>query len=351
MIDTATKRQNISATPDKSTWLSANAGSGKTRVLTNRVARLLLHGVSPQNILCLTYTKAAASEMQNRLFKTLGSWAMLADGDLRKALTELGETPPPDLSKARTLFASAIEAPGGLKIQTIHSLCASILRQFPLEAGVNPQFREMDEKQQEVLIAEVLDSLALTSSVEIEPAATIYPDESLTALALDVSGKAENFGSKRSKADIFAAFGLSEGMSVDQIIDDTFQAGDIAFLKSLVPLLRSFGKPTDQKLADLLDGLSDPPNVTTLEVLEGAFLTGEGAKIPFSAKLVPTKDLRENTVFQPLLPQLGTIIENVQRARPQRIALAAAEQTLAIHRFAHAFLQFKQVCLGFFIAF
>ena len=83
MTDAATHRQNVAAMPDRSTWLSANAGSGKTRVLTNRVARLLLHGVDPQNILCLTYTKAAASEMQNRLFKTLGAWAMLNDSDLR----------------------------------------------------------------------------------------------------------------------------------------------------------------------------------------------------------------------------------------------------------------------------
>ena len=82
----ATERQVQAARPDASTWLAANAGSGKTRVLTNRVARLLLHGAEPQNILCLTYTKAAASEMQNRLFKTLGAWAMLGDAELRQEL-------------------------------------------------------------------------------------------------------------------------------------------------------------------------------------------------------------------------------------------------------------------------
>ncbi|MEZ5714555.1 MAG: UvrD-helicase domain-containing protein [Paracoccaceae bacterium] len=82
----ATLRQIGAARPDRSTWLSANAGSGKTRVLTDRVARLLLDGVDPQHILCLTYTKAAASEMQNRLFDRLGKWAMLSDADLRASL-------------------------------------------------------------------------------------------------------------------------------------------------------------------------------------------------------------------------------------------------------------------------
>ncbi|MGJ8556028.1 MAG: UvrD-helicase domain-containing protein, partial [Sulfitobacter geojensis] len=140
ILNDATRAQIEAARPDASTWLGANAGSGKTRVLTDRVARLLLNGVEPQHILCLTYTKAAASEMQNRLFKRLGEWAMLRDVDLREAMADLGVGGVLDeeqLRKARTLFALAIETPGGLKIQTIHSFCASLLRRFPLEAGVS----------------------------------------------------------------------------------------------------------------------------------------------------------------------------------------------------------------------
>ena len=135
----ATQRQVDAADPRNSTWLSANAGSGKTRVLTDRVARLLFDGVEPQNILCLTYTKAAAAEMQNRLFKRLGAWAMMGDDDLRHDLMELGTEGTIDatrLKSARQLFARAVETPGGLKIQTIHSFCAGVLRRFPLEAGI-----------------------------------------------------------------------------------------------------------------------------------------------------------------------------------------------------------------------
>ncbi len=139
--DQASERQVQAANPNVSTWLAANAGSGKTRVLTDRVARLLLSGVEPQHILCLTYTKAAASEMQNRLFERLGAWAMLPDDRLLSELHELGaeNTSGADhLAQARTLFARALETPGGLKIQTIHSFCAALLRRFPLEARVSP---------------------------------------------------------------------------------------------------------------------------------------------------------------------------------------------------------------------
>ena len=149
-------RQIIAADPQASTFLSANAGSGKTRVLTDRVARLLLNGVEPQHILCLTYTKAAASEMQNRLFALLGRWAMMPAADLRAALLELGHGDMPDdshLSAARKLFARAIETPGGLRIQTIHSFCASLLRRFPLEAGVSPQFTELTTAPQKCCAA------------------------------------------------------------------------------------------------------------------------------------------------------------------------------------------------------
>src|SRR5690606_19926349 len=117
------------------------------------------------NILCLTYTKAAASEMQNRLFRRLGEWAMTPDDELRGKLAELGVEDTLNaerLALARTLFARAIETPGGLKIQTIHSFCASLLRRFPLEAGVSPQFTEMDERAATLVTAEIVEEMADT---------------------------------------------------------------------------------------------------------------------------------------------------------------------------------------------
>src|ERR1019366_6120195 len=129
--------------PAASVFVTANAGSGKTSTLVDRVARVLLRGASPEAILCVTYTKAAAAEMQRRLFDKLGGWAAMDDALLAEQMSDLGERPS-DLSAARALFARALETPGGLKIQTIHAFCEKLLRRFPLEAGVSPGFKVLE---------------------------------------------------------------------------------------------------------------------------------------------------------------------------------------------------------------
>ena len=136
--------QRLAADPRASAFVSANAGAGKTTTLVSRVARLLLAGAEPSAILCVTYTKAAAAEMQRRLFQRLGSWAVMPDAKLAQALAELGE-PGQELPRARKLFAQALETPGGLKIQTVHAFCERLLRRFPLEAGIAPGFRVMED--------------------------------------------------------------------------------------------------------------------------------------------------------------------------------------------------------------
>ena len=139
--------------PSLSAWVAANAGSGKTYTLANRVARLLLSGASPQRILCLTFTKAAAAEMQDRLFSQLGRWSMLPDRQLRDAIAGIGgETG--DLPRARRLFAQALETPGGLKILTLHAFCQIVLARFPIEAGVPPGFTVLDDNSGRSLIHE-----------------------------------------------------------------------------------------------------------------------------------------------------------------------------------------------------
>ncbi|MGH6998237.1 MAG: UvrD-helicase domain-containing protein, partial [Phenylobacterium sp.] len=147
---TAGDPQRLAADPAISAFVTANAGSGKTKTLIDRVARLLLAGARPETILCVTYTKAAAAEMQRRLYHLLGGWSVYDDASLRTELAKLEGRAPDSydtlgLSKARALFASALETPGGLKIQTIHAFCEKLLRRFPLEAGVSPGFRVMDD--------------------------------------------------------------------------------------------------------------------------------------------------------------------------------------------------------------
>ena len=143
-MSTAGQPQVQASHPRASVFVAANAGSGKTSTLVKRVARLLLDGARPEAILCVTYTKAGAAEMQRRLFDTLGQWAVARDAGLRAILADLDEEGR-ELSKARALFARALETPGGLKIQTIHAFCEKLLRRFPLEAGVSPGFRVLDD--------------------------------------------------------------------------------------------------------------------------------------------------------------------------------------------------------------
>ncbi|MEZ5898110.1 MAG: double-strand break repair helicase AddA [Hyphomicrobiaceae bacterium] len=152
--------QAEAADPSASVWVSANAGTGKTHVLTNRVLRLLLAGTEPARILCLTYTKAAAAEMSKRVFDKLAQWVTAEQSDLEAALAALtGQDPTPaDLARARTLFTVAIETPGGLKVQTIHAFAERLLQRFPLEANVPPGFRILDDAQRRDIVGRAIDA-------------------------------------------------------------------------------------------------------------------------------------------------------------------------------------------------
>jgi len=157
--------QQTAADPKASIFVTANAGSGKTTTLVDRVARLLLGGAKPEAILCVTYTKAAAAEMQRRLYQRLGDWSVTADEDLRRQLGLLQgmaeeDFTPGELSAARALFARALETPGGLKIQTIHAFCEKLLKRFPLEAGVSPGFKVMDDRDAAEIASEARETMA-----------------------------------------------------------------------------------------------------------------------------------------------------------------------------------------------
>lgn len=148
--DEVRARQARASDPTASAFVSANAGSGKTHVLVQRVIRLLLSGVPPEKILCITFTKAAAANMAERVFTTLGHWVTLDDDALTTAIVAVG-IPHPNAKlrrEARKLFACALETPGGLKVQTIHALCTRLLQQFPFEANVPARFAVIDERDQ-----------------------------------------------------------------------------------------------------------------------------------------------------------------------------------------------------------
>jgi len=336
----ATIAQIDAARPDASTWLSANAGSGKTRVLTDRVARLLLEEVDPQNILCLTYTKAAASEMQNRLLKRLGTWAMKPDLELQKELAELGAAVGADpgyYKNARRLFAKAIETPGGLRIQTIHSFCASLLRRFPLEAGVTPQFTELDERSSAQLREQVADDLASSSEgkVLLDMISHLGGNEFEKFTASIVSNKAK-FASELTLDEVYQAFNIPTGFTQDMLFSEVFLGDETDLIAQLLPFLAA-GSPNDVKAHAKLSKVTGP-NLGTLLIFESAFLTGSSAKEPFTAKLTNYATAQTLKNLGTLAPKIEALILRVEAARPRRIAISAAQSTRALHAFARAFL-------------
>ncbi len=337
--DDATQRQVEAADPGYSTWLSANAGSGKTRVLTDRVARLLLEEVSPQNILCLTYTKAAAAEMQNRLFKRLGAWAMMPDADLRAELTTLGvdrQIEDAQLAQARTLFARAIETPGGLKIQTIHSFCAGVLRRFPLEAQVSPQFREMEERDAELLRADVVDGLILGSKADVvHQLLQHFTGDDLGKFTAEVAKNSDYFQKPLDEAALLQKLDLPAGLNAQRLCDDVF---DSDLLEQLAAACAT-GSANDVKAANALNRLlqADAGPNDILKGLEDVFLTKSG-KAPFTAKIgtFPTKATRN--AHPDLVADVEVLMGRVEDIRPLRLGLIAFEKTTALYHFAQAFL-------------
>jgi ATP-dependent helicase/nuclease subunit A len=157
-IPPALRRVQVEASnPEISAWVAANAGSGKTHVLAQRVIRLLLAGIDPAKILCITFTKAAAANMTNRVFDSLRGFTSLDDAGLRAAISNIADRVPDEamLVRGRRLFAQALETPGGLKVETIHAFCARLLRQFPFEANVPGRFEVLDEPGQAQLFRDV----------------------------------------------------------------------------------------------------------------------------------------------------------------------------------------------------
>lgn len=329
----ATKAQIAAALPKRSAWVSANAGSGKTRVLTNRVARLLLQGTEPGKILCLTFTKAGAAEMQNRLFKQLGQWAMLADAPLRAALAEMGEEDLPEsqLNRARSLFARALETPGGLKIQTIHAFCESLLHRFPLEAQVSPDFELLDDRQARDIRTEVLNEMA-----EAEPqvfdrfiAANDDPSSYLADILKHQQLFAFGFFEEEAAAVIGAEIGLTEEIMLARVLEGVSDTQ----IDALARAMATNEKGHDLKTAGVLRSFGREPVSAALALLESAFLTSGNMRKTTS---FPNKQTKRN--FPDAFEMVSTLIERVFAARQSRLALHAFEKAKILHEFAGEFL-------------
>ncbi len=349
--------QRVAADPAISAFVTANAGSGKTKTLIDRVARLLLAGSTPEAILCVTYTKAAAAEMQRRLFERLGGWSVTADAALRTELSKLVGAPEAtfdtgDLSKARALFARALETPGGLKIQTIHAFCEKLLRRFPLEAGVSPGFVVMDDSAGAAVARAARRTVATYVDTHDDAFAVAYARFSV---ALDFAAFESMFGTFEIRrgaiagylgrhggadgalADVWKVCGFDSPIAPESVAEEAMTELDLVVWRAVADVLISSGGKTDIKCGDQLAAVARDPDATLEQALK-AFFTEGGAGTPATwpsktSGLKARPDLRDALLFEQ--EKLGVARERVRAARVAQDtvdALLLASRYIIDHR-------------------
>ncbi|MDP6882692.1 MAG: double-strand break repair helicase AddA, partial [Rhodospirillales bacterium] len=345
-MSVATKEQRAAADPERSVWVSASAGTGKTWVLVDRVARLLLAGTPPGRILCLTFTRAAAAEMANRLGRRLGSWAAMDDADLAQDLGGLmGEKVTAETRlRARRLFADILGVPDGLKIRTIHSFCESLLGRFPLEAGVAPHFSVIDERTAAELRAEARDRL-LAGALDDASGPSARALEHLAAL-IDETAFATVIGEMDSQRGrlgrligghggldglldaVRDALGVKAGETAESVVADACAAGafDELGLHRAAAALGKGTKKDQERAAAIRAWLDDPDGRegSFLGAYDRLFLTKEGA--PRSERTLMTKPVRdaEPGVFEVMIEEQARVFAIHERLRATAVAASTA---------------------------
>ncbi|MFZ4605300.1 MAG: double-strand break repair helicase AddA [Caulobacter sp.] len=341
--------QRQAADPSLNAFVTANAGSGKTKTLIDRVARLLLREVPPAAILCVTYTKAAAAEMQRRLFEVLGGWSVMEDDELQRKLVDLeGETGRPrdalSLSRARTLFAKALETPGGLKIQTIHAFCEKLLRRFPLEARVSPGFTVMDDAASAWIAAEARGIVA-GHALDVEGA--VADAYARLSVALDFDSFQQMFAAFEQKRDAISGYvarcggfagvqadvwqvctGRAEAVTADAVAEAAMAARNPRLYREAAEVLAGGGK-TDAKCAEGLLA------ATTLDDALAVFFTKKGAGTP-ATWVAKTSGLKAREDLR-----MGLLTEQarLEQVRDAVRAAAVAETTLQVLALASAYAE------------
>ncbi|MDP4840776.1 MAG: UvrD-helicase domain-containing protein, partial [Alphaproteobacteria bacterium] len=338
-------KQRLAGLPSHSVWVDASAGTGKTKVLTDRVLRFLLQGIAPSKILCLTYTKAAASEMQHRIFESLSKWSTCSRQNLITSLEDLlGHMPSPqDSQKARLLFFQLIDDPYGLKVLTIHSFCQQLLARFPLEAGLPVKSALMDQDDQNALLQSAVEKLMTLVDQDAfyqEAFDRLTPFYSPQTLPENLKNIISDTQSRRqlgshSLEDLKANLETHFEMPVSECPKEIIQTcqPDHSILK-IVHEACSNGTKTDQKLSlQLKDFLNTPLNLENIDDYLSLFFTQKGEP---RQKLVTQKILKEH-------PQIGEFfydsIEKLTLLKEKLNALEGLQGSYALSILAQKLLQ------------
>ena len=343
--------QVVASRPAVSAWVDASAGTGKTKVLADRVLRLLLGGTPAAGILALTFTRAAAAEMANRVLAALGRWSILSDAELEDTLTALLEAPPDAdaMARARALFLEVLDAPGGMKIQTIHAFCQSVLGRFPLEARVNPHFRVMDERTggetlrraRDAVIAEAGRAPGSPLARALRIVARRGGESQFDGLMADLSRERGRIEALASPAlpGIEAAtqryFGLEAGESGESILAAACAADgfDRDGLARAAEALLAGGKSDAKAGAAIAAWLENPaPTEAAFAEYAGAFLTQAGEirlRLPTRAVAQAAPEAADAWRAEAV---------RVQRVRERLLAAGTAAESAALARIGAALL-------------
>jgi ATP-dependent helicase/nuclease subunit A len=343
----ATRAQQQATMPGQSAWVEANAGTGKTKVLTDRVTRLLLDGVKPERILCLTFTKAAAAEMRNRLASRLGRWALATDHVLDDEINQLVDRLPAPAERvvARRLFARVLDAPGGINILTIHAFCQVLLKRFPLEAGVAPGFEVLDEADAQALLRQAQDAQLEALA---RPDAPTDLTDALAAVAnrISITEYAElmarllgerswllghigdETGLRRLHAWLAKEMGCDRGDTADSLLSDACldAAFDAGGLRAAARALAKGSKPDAVRGGLIADWLACDNRPALFAAYAGAFFTAKGeilARLATKAAVAAMPGIED--VLRTEAERLAAVVDRVNGA-------ALVERTLALLR-------------------
>ena len=347
--DAVRAAQRRASDPAASAFVSANAGSGKTHVLVQRVIRLLLAGVQPEKILCITFTKAAAANMAERVFSTLGHWITLDDEALDAAIRETG-LPNSNVRlrrRARELFACALETPGGLKVQTIHALCTRLLQQFPFEANVPARFSVLDERDQTEMMERANLAVLLEAShdassptgralnIAMSSAADVTFKDVVREACLsrdhfmawtDSAGNAE-----AAAAEMSAALGVGPADTIEDVEHTILDGPHLPRSRwKDVALVLDTGSKTDQEQAERLREALVFSDSAQLDAYLSVFLTDDRS---FRKNVITRKFSDNNPVVARLFDQEGGRLTSLIE---KRRAVMVRDRTQALLQIATA---------------
>jgi ATP-dependent helicase/nuclease subunit A len=341
IAEAADEAQRRALRPEESVWVAASAGTGKTKVLTDRLLTLLLDGTDPARILCLTFTRAAAAEMANRVNQRLAAWTTLPPGRLAEELVALtGRFPQEEeVARARRLFARILDVPGGAKIATIHAFCQSLLRRFPLEAGVPPEFAVIDERSAREALAEAAQAVIAAARAEgpqgalaeaLAIVARHAPEERFAELATALTAERGRLSAALATGEgalrrrLCRVLAVAEDATREALVAAFCAAGaaDAAGLRAAAEALAE-GAPSDrQRGAVLARWWADPQGRPgLLDPYVAVFLTEKGEirrrLIPKAAAAAPAAALHSEA-------------ERVLRLRRDLAGVALIEATVAL---------------------